>query len=239
MAKGENTVMMFWGIDWYYFALVVPALILAVWAQSRVTSTFNRYSQVRGARGYTGRDAARAILDQNGLQNVPVEHVQGNLTDHYDPRTNAVYLSDSVYNSTSVAAVGIAAHEVGHAVQHATGYFPIRLRMAIIPITNIGSKLSVPVLLIGLLFGSGWLIDLGIVLYALMAVFQLITLPVEFNASRRALATLEGSAMLEGGEMQGARKVLSAAALTYVAALIGSLASLLRLFLLYGNRRRD
>lgn len=231
--------MMFWGIDWYYIALVVPALILAVWAQSRVSSTFNRYSQVRGARGYTGRDAARAILDQNGLQNVPVEHVQGNLTDHYDPRTNAVYLSDSVYNSTSVAAVGIAAHEVGHAVQHATGYFPIRLRMAIIPITNIGSKLSVPVLLIGLLFGSGWLIDLGIVLYALMAVFQLITLPVEFNASRRALATLEGSAMLEGGEMQGARKVLSAAALTYVAALIGSLASLLRLFLLYGNRRRD
>lgn len=231
--------MMFWGIDWYYIALVVPALLLAMWAQARVSSTFNRYAQVKNGRGYTGRDAARAILDRNGLQGVPVEHVQGKLTDHYDPRTNAVYLSDSVFSSTSVAAVGVAAHEVGHAIQHATGYFPIRLRTAIIPVTNIGAKLSVPILLVGMLMGNGFLMNLGIVLYAMMALFQLVTLPVEYNASSRALATLEGSAMLEGGELQGARKVLGAAALTYVAALIGSLASLLRLVLLFGNRRRD
>ena len=230
---------MFWGIDWYYIALVIPAMLLGLWAQSRVQSTFARYSRVNNMRGFTGSQAARAILDQNGLQSVQIQHVQGNLTDHFDPRTNVVSLSDSVYSSTSVAAVGVAAHEVGHAIQHATGYFPIRVRMAIIPITNIGAKLSVPLLLIGLLLNRGFLIDLGIILYAMMALFQLVTLPVEYNASNRALATLEGTGMLEGQEMVGARKVLGAAALTYVAALIASLASLLRMFLLFGNRRRD
>ncbi|MBC8547539.1 zinc metallopeptidase [Clostridiaceae bacterium NSJ-31] len=225
--------------DSYYWILVVPAMLLAAFAQMKVSSTFNRYSQVRSRSGYTGAQAARDILDRNGLQGVRIERVRGNLTDHYDPRSNVVRLSDSVYDSPSVAAIGVAAHECGHAVQHAVGYFPIKLRSAIIPVTNIGSKLSIPLLLIGLVVQVEPLINLGILLFSTMALFQLVTLPVEYNASNRALATLDSTGMLSGDELQGSKKVLSAAALTYVAALLVAVMQLLRLLLLFGGRRRD
>ncbi|WP_343252498.1 zinc metallopeptidase [Ligaoa zhengdingensis] len=225
--------------DSYYWILVVPAMLLAAFAQMKVSSTFNRYSQVRSRSGYTGAQAARDILDRNGLQGVRIERVRGNLTDHYDPRSNVVRLSDSVYDSPSVAAIGVAAHECGHAVQHAVGYFPIKLRSAIIPVTNIGSKLSIPLLLIGLVVQVEPLINLGILLFSTMALFQLVTLPVEYNASNRALATLDSTGMLSGDELQGSKKVLSAAALTYVAALLVAVMQLLRLLLLFGGHRRD
>lgn len=224
--------------DVYYLVLVIPAMLLAVWAQMKVSTTFGKYSKVGTRSGLTGAQAARQILDRNGLQQVKIEQVRGKLTDHYDPRTNVVRLSDSVYASTSVAAIGVAAHEVGHAVQHATGYGPIKLRAAIIPVTNIGSKLAIPLVLLGFLMQFDTLVTLGILLFATVAVFQLVTLPVEFNASSRALATLEGSNMLAPEELGGAKRVLSAAALTYVAALIVAVANLLRLVLL-ANRRRD
>lgn len=228
-----------WYYDSYYLLLVIPAMLLAMWAQMRVSGTFKRYSQVKNARGYTGARAAREILDRNGLQHVQVQQVRGNLTDHFDPRTNVVSLSDSVYGSTSVAAVGVAAHEVGHAVQHATGYGPIKLRAAVIPVTNIGSKLAIPLVLLGFFMQAQPLVNLGILLFSTMVVFQLVTLPVEFNASSRALATLEGTDMLGTDEVKGAKKVLNAAALTYVAALIVAIAQLLRLLLLANRRNRD
>lgn len=229
---------MYYPIDLSYLMIVVPALLLGLWAQSRVQSTYNRYSQVYSSRGYTGAQAARYILDQNGLADVVIERISGNLTDHYDPRSNVVRLSDGVYSSPSIAAVGIAAHECGHAVQHATHYTPLKLRNAIIPITNIGSKAAVPLILVGMIFSLYPLVMIGIIGYALIAVFQLITLPVEYNASSRALQAISDSYLLEGEEQQGARKVLSAAALTYVAALISSLAQLLRMLLMVNRRRR-
>lgn len=229
--------------DVYYLVLVLPAVILAMWASSRVNSTFRKYSQQLSRRRLTGADAARLVLDANGLQNVRIERVAGNLTDHYDPRSNVIRLSDSVYDNTSTAAIGVAAHEAGHAIQYAVHYVPIQLRAAIIPITNIGSKLALPLILIGLLFVSG---DLGVQLayagiacFGLSTVFQLLTLPTEFNASRRALAALEQGHLLAEDEMEGARNTLWAAAMTYVAALAVSLAQLLRLLLIVGNRRRD
>lgn len=228
-----------WYYDSYYLLLVIPAMLLAMWAQMKMSGTFKRYSQINNTRGYTGARAAREILDRNGLQHVQVQQVRGHLTDHFDPRTNVVSLSDSVYNSRSVAAVGVAAHEVGHAVQHATGYGPIKLRAAVIPVTNIGSKLAIPLVLLGFFMQAQPLVNLGIILFSTMVVFQLITLPVEFNASNRALATLEGTDMLGADEMKGAKKVLSAAALTYVAALIVAIAQLLRLLLLANRRNRD
>ena len=178
----------------------------------------------------------RQILDSNGLYHVRIEHISGNLTDHFDPTSNVVRLSDSVYNSCSVASIGVAAHEVGHAIQYAVGYVPIRIRAAIIPVTNFGSKLSMPMILLGFVFGWQPLVNLGIILFSLMTLFQLVTLPVELNASSRALRTLEGDNILYGEEVSQARKVLSAAALTYVAALLTSAAQLLRLILLYGRR---
>ena len=181
---------------------------------------------------------ARLILDDNGLRDVPVQRISGSLTDHYDPRDRVVRLSDSVYGSGSIAAIGVAAHEVGHAVQHATHYAPMKLRSAIIPATNIGSTLSIPLILIGLIFNSQPLALAGVALFSLVALFQLVTLPVEFNASRRALVTLETRDILSREELSGARSVLTAAALTYVAALIQSLAQLLRLLILVGGRRR-
>lgn len=225
--------------DPYYWILIVPSLLIALWAQSMVSSNFNRYSSVHNARGYTGADAARMILDHNGLYQVRIEQVSGKLTDHFDPKENVIRLSGSVYGSTSVAAVGVAAHEAGHAVQHATGYFPIKVRSAIIPITNIGSQLSIPLILLGFLFQFQPLILTGILFYSTAVVFQLVTLPVEFNASGRALQVLEGSEILAGDELKGARKVLQAAAMTYVAALLTALAQLLRLILIFGNRRRN
>ena len=227
----------YYGIDMSYIVLVMPAILFSLWAQTKVNSTFSKYQRVRCYSGYTGAQIARRILDENGLSNVRVERVSGSLTDHYDPRTHVVRLSDSVYNSDSVAAVGVAAHETGHAVQHATGYGPLGLRNAIIPLTNFGSKLSMPLILMGLILNSYTLAMTGIIAFSMVALFQLITLPVEFNASRRAMRTLSNG-MLSDRELGGARQVLTAAALTYVAALLVSAMQLLRLLMLV-NRRRD
>ena len=229
----------YYGFDIYYLVLILPAMLLGLWAQARVNSTFNRYSHVRCRQGYTGSQIARRILDANGLTDVRIEGIRGNLTDHYDPTARVVRQSDSVYDSPSIAAIGVAAHEVGHAIQHANSYAPLTIRNAIIPVTNIGSKLSIPLILLGVVMSFQPLVTVGIVAFSLMAVFQLITLPVEFNASSRALATLNGEHYLDEEEVYGARKVLSAAALTYVAALVMSLAQLMRLIALFGNRDRD
>ena len=236
----------YYGFDWTYLVLVLPCIILSLWASSSVNSTFKKYSKVMSIRHITGADAAQRVLSANGVTGVRIERVSGNLTDHYDPRTNVIRLSDSVYNSTSVAAIGVACHEAGHAVQYARNYGPIKLRAAIIPLTNIGSKLAMPLILIGILLGflgnfSYFLVDLGIAAFGLSLVFQLVTLPVEFNASRRAIATIENTGILTNEEQQGAKKTLKAAAMTYVAATAVALAQLLRLIVLFGgrSRRRD
>lgn len=227
-------------IDTWYFILVIPALLLGLIAQARVKSTFRRYAGVYNARGLTGAQAAREILDANGLQNVGIDRIQGELTDNYDPRTGMVHLSESVFGSTSVAAVGVAAHETGHAIQHASGYAPLKVRNAIIPATQIGSSVSPILIILGIVLSSQPLVQLGILLFSLVALFQLVTLPVEYNASHRALATLSDSTMLDADETAGAARVLDAAALTYVAALVLSLAQLMRLILLFGGgRNRD
>ncbi len=224
--------------DSYYLILILPALLLTLWAQSKVNGTYNRYKNVKSSRGLTGAEAARRILDDNGLRDVRVERIRGNLTDNYDPRSRVVHLSEGVYAGNSIAAIGIAAHECGHAVQHATAYAPLTLRNAVIPVTNIGANLSMPLLLAGIIFSSQSLIMIGILGFALVTVFQLITLPVEYNASSRAIATLQSHQILYDDELLGAKKVLSAAALTYLAALILSVAQLLRLWLLFGGRGR-
>ena len=229
--------------DWTYVVLVLPCVLLSLWASSSVNSTFKRYSQQFSRRGITGAQAAERVLRGNGVTGVRVERVGGNLTDHYDPRTNVIRLSDSVYGSTSTAAIGVACHEAGHAVQYAQSYGPIKLRAAIIPITNIGSKLAMPLILVGLLLAafenlSYGFVYLGIACFGLSLVFQLITLPVEFNASRRAMAAIESGELLTEEEQRGARKTLTAAAMTYVAATAVSLAQLLRLILIFGGRRR-
>lgn len=225
-------------IDLYYLILVVPALLLSVWASFKVKSTFEKYSRIANLRGLTASQAARMILDENGLTDVPIERVSGHLSDHYDPRANVIRLSDSVCNSTSIGAIGVAAHECGHAVQYAKHYFPIRVRMALIPITNVGSNAAIPMAIIGLFLGWGWLVDLGILLFLTVVAFQLITLPVEFNASRRALETLEVQMYLNAEELAGAKKVLSAAAMTYVAALVVAVANLARLMALRNRNSR-
>jgi len=225
-------------IDSTYLLLVLPAMLIAAWAQWNVKSSFNKYSRVYASSGYTAERVARHILDANGLYAVRIERVAGSLSDHFDPKTNVVRLSDTVYGSSSVASIGVAAHECGHAVQHAQGYFPMKVRAAIIPITQIGSNLAMPLVLLGLFFSIAFLVDLGILLFVSVVAFQLVTLPVEFNASRRAMQTLENTYILrEGEETKAARKVLRAAALTYVAALIVALANLLRLLAISGRRR--
>ncbi|MCX4255976.1 MAG: zinc metallopeptidase [Oscillospiraceae bacterium] len=222
------------------YLLVLPAVIFALVAQIMVKSTFNKYSSENNQHGYTAKEVARKILDENGLYSVSIEYVRGNLTDHYDPSANVIRLSDSVYNSTSVAAIGVAAHEVGHAIQHAQGYTPIKVRQAIIPITQIGSSLALPLVFIGMLIGAlQWLIPVGIFLYTGVVLFQAVTLPVEFNASRRALKTLDENVILYKSEVKMAKKVLTAAAMTYVAAMFSSLMSLLRLILLSSRNRRN
>ena len=228
--------MPYFYVDRYYWILIIPTMLFAFWAQSRVSSTFNKYSRVMSRGGYTAAEICRRILDSNGLYHVRIEHISGNLTDHFDPSTNVVRLSDTVYASRSVSSIGVAAHEVGHAIQYAVGYVPIRVRAAIIPITNFGSKLSMPLILLGFLFQWQPIVNLGIILFSLMTLFQLVTLPVELNASRRALKTLEGDSILYGEEVSQAKSVLTAAALTYVAALLTSAAQLLRLILIYGRR---
>lgn len=220
--------------------ILIPALIFSLIAQLMVKGAFSKYSGVRNSRGYTGADAARAILDRNGLSYIRIEHINGELTDHYDPSANVIRLSDSVYNNDSVAAVGVAAHEAGHAVQYAEGYGPIKVRSAIIPITQFGSNLSTPLVILGIIFSSNVLITAGIMLFCTVVLFQAITLPVEFNASGRALKVLREEHFLDDDEMKGAKSVLTAAALTYVAAMFSALASLARLLLIRNrnNNRR-
>ena len=236
----------YYGFDWTYLVIVLPCIILSMWASARVNSTFKRYSQQISSRRISGADAAQRVLSANGVYGVRIERVSGNLTDHYDPKTNVIRLSDSVYSSCSTAAIGVACHEAGHAVQYAESYFPIKIRAAIIPITNFGSKLAMPLILLGLVLSfmgnlSYTLVYLGIACFALSLVFQLVTLPVEFNASRRALAAIDQAELLTPEERQGAKKTLSAAAMTYVAAVAVAQAQLLRLIILFGGRgrRRD
>jgi len=220
--------------------LIIPAMILALFAQARVSSTFNKYSNKPARRGYTGADVARQLLLSAGITDVSVERIAGNLTDHYDPRNKVLRLSDSVFSSKSIAALGVAAHETGHAIQHRESYFPLVFRNAIFPVVNIGSKLSMPLIMLGLLFGyfsgSNFLLLTGIILFATVVFFQIITLPVEFNASSRALKLLGQYNYLSEDEIKPAKKVLSAAALTYVAAAAVAISNLLRLLLIFGRR---
>ena len=234
----------YYGFDWTYIVLVLPCIILSMWASASVNSTFKRFSQVHSYRRITGAEAAQRVLSANGVRGVQIQRVSSNLTDHYDPRTNVIRLSDSVYNSTSVAAIGVACHEAGHAVQYAHNYAPIKLRAAIIPVTNIGSKLAMPLILLGIVlsalgsFSTG-IIYLGIACFGLSLVFQLVTLPVEFNASRRAMEAIESGNILSEEEQRGARKTLKAAAMTYVAATAVALSQLVRLLVIFGGRRRN
>ncbi len=229
--------------DWTYVVIVLPCVLLSLWASANVNSTFKRYSNQYSLRRITGAEAAQRVLSANGVQGVRIERVSGNLTDHYDPRTNVIRLSDGVCDATSTAAIGVACHEAGHAVQYAKSYAPIKLRAAIVPITNIASKLAMPLILLGVVLTflesfSFTLVYLGIACFGVAVVFQLITLPVEFNASRRAMQAIENAGILTDEEQKGARKTLTAAALTYVAATAVALAQLLRLLLIFGGRRR-
>jgi Zn-dependent membrane protease YugP len=233
----------YYGFDMTYLLLVLPCMIFAMIASSRVNSTFQKYAKQFSRRGITGAEAAQRVLSHNGVTGVRIERVAGNLTDHYDPRTNVIRLSDSVYSSTSTAAIGVACHEAGHAVQYAREYAPIKLRAAIIPLTNFGSRLAMPLILAGILFTflgefSTVLVYLGIAAFGLSFLFQVITLPVEFNASRRAMNAIRDANLLTEEEQQGAKKTLEAAAMTYVAATAVALAQLLRLIMIFGNRRR-
>ena len=234
----------FYGFDSTYLLLVLPCILLSLWASSNVKNTFRRYSDQLSSRHITGAMAAERVLRANGVHGVAIEQVAGDLTDHYDPKANVIRLSDSVYHSTSTAAIGVACHEAGHAVQYAEHYAPIKLRAAIIPITNIGSRLAFPLIFLGILLAfmgnfSYFFVYLGIACFGLSLLFQLLTLPVEFNASRRAMAAISDGELLTPDEQRGARKTLTAAALTYVAATALALAQLLRLISLYGRRRRN
>ena len=233
----------YYGFDWTYVVIVLPCVLLSLWASSQVNNTFNRYSKQLSSRHITGAEAAKRVLNANGVYNVRIEQITGNLTDHYDPKGNVIRLSDSVWGSTSTAAIGVACHEAGHAVQYAQDYSPIKLRAAIIPITNFGSKLAMPLILIGVLLSalgnfSYGLVYAGIACFSLSLLFQLITLPVEFNASNRAIKAIDDGNILTKEELMGAKKTLRAAALTYVAAVAVSMGQLLRLILLFGRGRR-
>ena len=236
---------LFWGDA--TILVLIPAMIFAFWAQMKVNSTFKKYAKVPSRRGLTGAEAARRVLDASGLYHVRVERVRGHLTDHYDPRENVIRLSDATYASTGIAAIGVAAHEAGHAVQHAEGYIPIKLRSAIIPLTRFGSFLAMPLFIMGMLFSGGSYLGYGIgtifmvtgiLFFSFSTLFQLVTLPTEFNASARAMKALEDGGLLAAEELPAAKSTLSAAAMTYVAALASSLASLLRLILIFNNRRQ-
>ena len=226
----------FYSLDstWLYIVLVVPAFILSLVAQAKVKTTYSKMAKVRNTSGYTGAQAAAAVLRHYGIMNVRIEETTGKLSDHFDPRTNVIRLSREVYYGTSIASVGIACHEAGHAAQHAEGYMPIKVRNAIIPVCNIGSYLGLPIAFLGYFLGFEPLILAGLALYSLIALFQLITLPVEFNASARAMELIDNNGLLRSDEeIRGARKVLTAAAMTYVAALAVTLANLLRFALLF------
>lgn len=235
--------MYFYGFDSTYLFLVLPCIIFALIASARVNSTFEKYSNQISSRGITGAQAAQQVLTSNGVRGVRIEPVRGKLTDHYDPKSNVIRLSENVYNSTSTAAIGVACHEAGHAVQYAENYGPIKLRAAIIPVTNIGSKLAMPLILLGILLNflgelSYIFIYIGIICFSLSLVFQIITLPVEFNASRRAITAIDNQNILTDEELKGAKKTLSAAAMTYVAATAVALAQVLRLLAIFGRRRK-
>ena len=225
-----------------YLLLLIPVMALSLWAQTKVQGNFKKFSRVANRRGMTGAQAADAVLRANGITNVAIRSCSGQLTDHYDPRNNTISLSQGVYNASTIAAVGVAAHEAGHAVQYAVGYFPIKIRNLAVPVTQFGSKFSIIFLMIGMLLYSQSMFFIGLILFSFTTIFQLITLPVEFNASRRALQTLENANILDTSELPGARKVLSAAALTYVAALLMSALQLLRYVLIFmgrSNRRNN
>ncbi|MCL2059213.1 MAG: zinc metallopeptidase [Oscillospiraceae bacterium] len=226
-------------VDIYYIVLVVPMIILSIICQANISSTFNKYNKVSNARGLTGAEVARNLLKRSGILDVTVEHVRGRLTDHYDPRTRVLRLSDSVFTGSSVAALGVAAHETGHAVQHSESYGPIALRSTLVPVANIGSMAGPYVALVGFIFNSGIMVTIGILLFSVAVLFYLVTLPVEFNASKRALEMLERDNILSDREIAGSKKVLQAAALTYVASALVAVMSLARLVLLSRGRRRD
>lgn len=230
--------MLLYGNDGGMWIIAIIAAIWASIASARVNSTFKKYSTLFNSRGMTGRMCAEALLRSAGIYDVRVESVSGNLTDHFDPKAKVIRLSESVYSSSSVAAIGVAAHEAGHAIQHNVGYFPIKIRQAIIPVCQIGSNLAMPLILLGLFISATGLCEIGLLLFSLSALFQLVTLPVEFNASRRALEYLENGMGLNMDEMKAARKVLRSAAMTYVAALAVALANLLRLVAVVNNSRR-
>lgn len=229
----------FYYFDTYYWIILVPAMLIALLAQINVSSTFNRYSRIASRRGLTGAQAAEEVLKAHGVYGVHITRVSGKLTDHYDPRTNTIRLSDAVYGSTSIASVGVAAHEAGHAVQYAQEYGPIKLRGAIIPVCNFSSQISILLIILGFAMYSRPLFAVGVVLFSVATFFQVVTLPVEFNASRRAIQSLQDTHMLDDQELRGAKKVLGAAAMTYVAALLVSIAQLLRYILAFNSRRRD
>lgn len=223
------------------YLLVIIGLVITLIASANVKSTFAKYDKVRSARGITGAEAARRILDANGLYNIRIEHVSGRLSDHFSPRENVIRLSESTYNSTSIAAIGVAAHECGHAVQHQVGYLPIKVRNSIVTPVNICNTLSLPIIMIGLILGYSKFAMFGVILFSAVLIFQLVTLPTETNASSRAMKTLENMGILEGSELTGARKVLTAAAMTYFASAASTALQLLRLFMIVtsNNRRRD
>lgn len=233
--------------DWTYVYFVIPAMLVALFAQIKVQTTYKKYSKVKNFKGITGAEAARRVLDANGLGHVRIEQIPGELTDHYDPKTDVIRLSAAVYNSTSTAAIGVACHEAGHAVQHATDYKPAKIRMAIVPATKIGSTIAMILIPVGIILAAiGYyyavsIAYVGLIGYAVIALFQVITLPTEFNASSRAMAAIKDTGMLIAEEQKGARKVLSAAALTYVAALFATVLTLLRFIVIINNvsgRRR-
>ena len=236
-------MMPYYGYGYYFdptYFLVLIGFVLCMAASAKVNSTYSKFSRVRSMTGMTGAQAAERILYQAGIRDVRVEHVHGNLTDHYDPKAKVVRLSDSTYNSPSVAAVGVAAHECGHVLQHYEGYAPLRIRTALVPAANIGSKLGVPLIFLGMILGmNATLVNIGIWVFCLAVLFQLVTLPVEYNASHRAVQILDRQGILSGQEVGQCRQVLNAAALTYVAAAASSVLQLLRLVLLFGGRRDD
>lgn len=228
--------MFFWDIS---MIILIPGLLLAMYAQAKVSSTYNRYKKVTSHNGYTGAQFARKMLNDNGLYDVTITQISGRMSDHYDPRANQVRLSAEVYNGTSIASLGIAAHEVGHAVQHATNYFPLTVRNLVVPVTNFSSSIYMLFIFIGIIMNSFSMIQFGIMLFAVIVIFQVITLPVEFNASRRAIATLGGDGVLDAEELSGAKRVLGAAAMTYVAAMVTAVLQLLQLLMVFGGHNDD
>lgn len=230
----------FYGFDWTYLVFIVPCIIISLICQVNVSSAFSKYSKIQNSRRMTGAQAAEFVLRQNGVTGVRIEHVSGNLSDHFDPRTNVIRLSDSVYNSTSVAAVGVAAHEAGHACQHAENYLPNRIRSAVLPIARVGSQLSWIFIIIGLMFTAkvGYVIlYIGIILFSASVLFTLATLPVEFNASKRALACIRETGLMTGDEYNGAKRTLQAAAMTYVASALTAIMQLLRLLIIAQRKK--